>query len=224
MKNLTMSGNTKNYLNYFKDHLGARFSNKDIENQRKWLYPQWKLICKKAALNNKKNILEIGSGLGGFYSYFGVNKNYTGLELDETAARFTKKYFNKDVFLNLSFEEFETTQRYDIVFAFEVLEHLLSPISSIEKISKLLKKGGLFIGTSPYPYKKNILADKTHRYVLHPENWRKIFLENGFNKVYLYPMTFIPYIWRFSKFVNIRIPFYLPFDHIVSTCLILAES
>lgn len=116
-------------------------------------------------------------------------------------------------------------ERYkDIVFAFEVLEHLDNPYEAIIKIHKLLKKEGYFIGTTPYPFKKNIYADSTHRYILHPENWKKLFIEAGFSEVKLIPMSFLPFIWRLNKYINVRLPFYISLPSMISTCLLICKK
>ena len=115
-------------------------------------------------------------------------------------------------------------KKFDYIFAIEVLEHLDNPKEGIAKIHNLLNNQGMFIGTSPYPFKKNIDADRTHNFVLHPENWKRLFLNEGFSNVNLYPMSFFPSLWRISRYVNIKIPFYLPFKHFISTCLIIAKK
>lgn len=152
-----------------------------------------------------------------------ARKNYTGLELDADAVNFAVSYFNSNAFLNESLEEFESDRVFDVVFAFEVLEHFDNPIENIRKISRFLKDDGVFIGTSPYPYAKNIFADKTHNFVLHPENWKQLFLKNGFKKVDIYPMSFFPVVWRFNKHLHVRIPFYVPFPYFISTSLIIGR-
>ncbi len=82
----------------------------------------------------------------------------------------------------------------------------------------------MFIGSSPDPYKKNVLADKTHNFVLHPENWKRLFLNNLFKNVDIYPMSFLPFLWRINKHLNIKLPFYIPFKYFISTCLIIAKK
>jgi len=118
----------------------------------------------------------------------------------------------------------KSKKKYKTIFAFEVLEHLYNPQDGIKQIKDLLDEDGIFIGTSPFPFKKNVLADKTHRFCLHPENWKKFFLENGFKKVEIYPMSFIPFVWRINKHLNIRLPFYISIKHFISTTLIIAKK
>jgi len=213
-----------NYKNYFKEHYKSTFSEKDIRNYQKWFYSQFCFIQSK--IRPTGDILEVGSGYGGFYSFLSKTEqdNYLGLELDADATNFANFHFKSNVFFNKSLEEFESNRKFDIVYAFEVLEHLSNPMLDIEKISNLLKREGLFIGTSPYPFKKNVLADKTHNFVLHPENWKKLFLNNGFESVEIFPMSFFPFLWKINKYLNIKYPFYFPLKYFISTCLIIAKK
>lgn len=211
------------YKDYFKTHYKYNFSNKNLQNYKNWFYPQWNLIKSLIQIKKDSNILEVGSGIGGFYSFLNSNK-YIGVELDEEAVKFSNNYFNTDVFLNIPLEKLKYENKFDYVFAFEVLEHLYNPFESIKQISKSLKRDGIFCGTSPYPFYKNVVPDKTHLFVLHPDNWKRLFLLSGFKEVELYSMTFLPFIWRINKKLNIRLPFYLPFGGFVSTTLIVARK
>jgi SAM-dependent methyltransferase len=214
------------YKNYFLTQYKTGFSKNRVVLYRNWFYPQWKKLMKIVKIKKDTKILEIGAGMGALYSYLteiGLN-SYTGLELDSDAVRFCNNYFKTKSFQNLSFEEFTTTRKYDYVFAFEVLEHLSDPEQCIDKIFHQLKEKGQFVGTSPYPYIKNIRADKTHKYVLHPENWRRLFLQAGFSKVEVVPMSFLPYLWRINKKLNVPIPFYVPLNNFISTTFIIANK
>ena len=184
---------------------------------------QWRYIQRYINLKDKDSVLEIGAGVGSFYSFLPEQIYYDGLELDSSAVKFANEHFGHSIFHCTPIEKFITNKKYDYVFAFEVLEHLDNPDLVIKKIHSLLKKGGIFIGTSPYPYPKNILGDSTHKYVLHPENWKKLMVESGFNSVSLYPMSYIPYLWRIQPKLNIRIPFYISSPLFISTCLFIEK-
>lgn len=214
------------YKDYFKDHYGATFSKADFK-QADFLFSQFKFINKIVNLDSYKNkkVLEVGSALGAFAQIlmdFGI-KNYHGIEVDRDAVNFANKNLG-NYFENLALEEIGGKNSYDLIFALEVLEHLNDPSKGIKIIYKLLKKGGTFIGTSPYPFQKNVLGDPTHRYCLHPKNWEKLFAENRFSKIKTYPMSFFPFIWRINKKLNIRIPFYIPMKYFISTTLIIGEK
>lgn len=212
------------YNNYFKTHLGYSYSKKDVLGFGKWFYAQDKVIREKVKLGKNDKILEIGSGIGGFFQFINDGiLDYRGIELDKKAVDFSNRNFNTKKFFNVSLDNFKQ-KNFNRIFAFEVLEHFEDPIESIEKIYSILGKGGIFCGTSPYPFAKNILADETHIYVLNPENWKRLFLQAGFKKVELYPMSFLPVVWRINKRLNITIPMYIPFKYFISTCLIVAHK
>lgn len=216
------------YRDYFRKSYNATFKASDFLTQSKFIWSQLRFIKKKILPKKifNSSILEIGSGLGSLAKLLLKEKqveDYKGIELDQEAVDFCNREISNKFFC-LSLEKFSevSSQKFDSIFALEVLEHLQDPCIGIRAIHKLLEQDGIFIGTSPYPYKKNVLADKTHKYCLHPANWEKLFRENGFSKVKIYPMSFFPLIWRASKYLNIRLPFYVPFPYFISTSLIVA--
>ncbi|MFC1649093.1 class I SAM-dependent methyltransferase [Patescibacteria group bacterium] len=215
-----------NYKNYFKRQYKVKFSSTDLENFNKWFYPQWKLINNLVNLSKEQRVLEIGSGYGGLFGLIKQTNfsSYVGLELDSSACSFSNKYFRINNFKNIAIEKYKSTKKFDTIYAFEVLEHLEDPSNAINKIYDLLNTDGLFVGTSPYPFKKNVLADNTHKYVLHPTSWEKLFVSASFSSVELHAMSFVPFVWRLNKYLNFRMPFYVPFKHIISTCLIVAKK
>lgn len=216
------------YKDYFKTHYKYVNYQEGIESYQKWFHGQWEFMKTRMSVATSAKILEVGSGVGGFY---GVIKNagydvkqYTGLELDVDATEFANLHYHVECFRNESLEKFWSKELFDFVFAFEVLEHLSNPLSDLNKISKLLGSNGTLVATSPFPFKKNILADKTHLFVLHPENWKRLLHHAGFAEVSLYPMSFIPFLWRVDKRINRVIPLYIPFSKFISTCLIIAKK
>lgn len=217
------------YKDYYRDHYKAGFSARDINSYVNWFGPQWRLIKTEIGFSesNGTSILEIGSGLGGLYKLLqndGFVGKYTGLELDPEAVRFANQHFNTRVFENNDLLSYRPGQLFDVILAFEVLEHLENPALALAKIKSLFKPGGVFCATSPYPYRKNVLADKTHLYVLHPSNWQRLMDIGGFLQVKIYPMSFLPCIWRLFPKLNIRLPFFVPFKYFISTSLLVARG
>ena len=129
-----------------------------------------------------------------------------------------------DCFHEVSIEEYPQDTEFDFVFAFEVLEHLRDPVEVIQKIGRLLKPGGTFCGTSPYPFRKNVVIDPTHRYVLHPASWQNLFNFCGFEDTRTYPVSILPFVWRISKVHNPLFHTYLPGRYIIATTLIVARG
>jgi SAM-dependent methyltransferase len=46
-------------------------------------------------------------------------------------------------------EEFETDERFDLVFMSHVIEHVLDPVATVERIASLLKPGGILYLETP---------------------------------------------------------------------------
>jgi 2-polyprenyl-3-methyl-5-hydroxy-6-metoxy-1,4-benzoquinol methylase len=185
----------------------------------------WGFVRRKSALTAGHSILELGAGLGGLYGMLrrdGLASQYVGLELDEEAVAFASRMFGDGKFSHCGIEDFDSPRQFGAVLAFEVLEHLPNPSAAIAKISSLLGAHGVFIGTTPFPYAKNVLADGTHLSVLHPLNWKRLFQQAGFSTISLYPCSFPPYLWRLNPRFNVRLPVFIPWKYIVSTCAIIA--
>lgn len=187
-----------NHQNYFKEHYKFDYSVQGTNLQMNFLYSQLQYSLRKInkPLTDQK-VLEVGSGLGALAKLIlqhNVSK-YIGLELDKDIVDFCNQNISNN-FTNLSLKDYISSceDKFDFIFAFEVLEHFENPLEEIKNINHLLTDKGIFIGTSPYPFKKNILADETHLYVLHPLNWKRLFEMLGFSDVKLYPMTSLPYI------------------------------
>jgi 2-polyprenyl-3-methyl-5-hydroxy-6-metoxy-1,4-benzoquinol methylase len=103
-------------------------------------------------INDKKiNILEVGCGFGYLtYALIKCGYNAKGIDVSKTAItdaikRFGEHYYNVDV------EKYArtTTERYDIIVATEVIEHVPDVISFLTSLKSLLKHSGKIILTTP---------------------------------------------------------------------------
>lgn len=97
------------------------------------------------------NILEVGSGLG--YFTYALNKagyKAEGLEYSETATNFANNFFGNN-YTQGTIEEYakNNKEKYDVVVATEVIEHVESPESFIGAFLEVLKPGGKIIITTP---------------------------------------------------------------------------
>lgn len=99
---------------------------------------------------NKRNpskVLDIGCAEGYFLSCFKkiLNSNIElhGLEINQEFLNYgVKKGFVSKAF-NISFEEFQFLEKYDIITSSHVLEHILEPRMFIEKLISGLNDGGI---------------------------------------------------------------------------------
>jgi len=93
------------------------------------------------------NILEIGCGKGAFSKHISP-RSYKGLELNLNAQRIACQ--NSISVLNESIQEHcNLNLSYDVVCAFQVLEHVAETRSFIESAVKCLKSDGLLILSTP---------------------------------------------------------------------------
>lgn len=196
-----------------------------LDLHARW-YNNWLAYIQKHIdiYNNTLHIFEIGSGMGGVLAQLSARGvPITGSDISKMAI---EAYLEKHPHASYVFYDIENRQtlktQYDRVLAFEVLEHVHTPSLAIRNIKKLLKKGGSFVGTTPYPY-EHVLNMPTHIQVHEPEFWKKEFLTQGFISVETYPMSLPPYLWRIHPKLNIVFPFYIPFRGWISTTLIIAR-
>jgi len=73
------------------------------------------------------------------------------LEINKTLFQVAKEVLNYDFIdvINCSFEDFHTDEKYDTIFAFEVIEHVQNPYLFLEKCRDLLNEQGCLIITTP---------------------------------------------------------------------------
>jgi len=95
-----------------------------------------------------KTILDFGCGIGGFLGYAKQSAStVAGVELEKALqSSFRKRQLN--VFSNLE-AIFETGNKYNLITAFHVVEHLSDPITILKKLSELLTEGGELIVEVP---------------------------------------------------------------------------
>ena len=89
-------------------------------------------------------ILDIGCSNGALLGYMGQSWERFGIEPGEEAARQAEARGVKVIAPML--ESCMTDERFDVILAIDVLEHLLDPDSFIASVRSLLRPGGIFVG------------------------------------------------------------------------------
>ena len=109
-------------------------------------------LFKRISPSHVKSLLEIGCGVGEFLKLIKRNKpelKITGIDMSDEAVGLAKE---KGVnCLNISAEDFakKSSEHYDLILAFEILEHVFDPISLVKALFNLLKKDGILYMTMP---------------------------------------------------------------------------
>lgn len=148
--------------------------------------------------NNK--ILEIGAGVGNtllLAKELNLAKETVGVELVKLENS-NQNHKNIDRFIIGNIEEIELNLEkdyFDVIIAGDVLEHLINPWNAVNKLSKHLKKGGVFVVTIPnirefltittlifkgdFKYSDTGILDKTHLRFFCKKNMIKLFENNN---------------------------------------------
>jgi len=98
------------------------------------------------SLTKGKYILDFGCGTGHFLSFLS-DKGYKtfGIEPDNYAREKAKKLTNSNIEANLD----DINEKFDIITAWHVIEHVSDLRNTLKKIRKKLKKDGVFIIAVP---------------------------------------------------------------------------
>lgn len=139
-----MKENLANIYEYHHTHRRpAKFS--IFEKERAEVIEQ--LVGERTGLE----ILDIGCRDGNLTRYFHPDKNHVlGIDIDRLAMAEAEKLGIKTSFEDLNGErDFLGDKKFDIVWAFEIVEHLYYPDVVVEKVHKSLKPHGVFVGSVP---------------------------------------------------------------------------
>lgn len=151
----------KKYINIFKDE---KFC-KDIVNEAVFGFSEIKSYLEKKKI---QSILEIGSGTGVLLNE--LKKHYpqikmTGLEPFQSGHEKFIRIFeniksNKLNIINKGIEEFNTNEKFDLIFSINVLEHVKDYEKYIKKTCEFLNNNGTNIILCPnydFPYESHYI-------------------------------------------------------------------
>jgi SAM-dependent methyltransferase len=137
------------------------FKNKDVKDFVPLFQYTIKLISKYKTLDSNTKILEIGSGTGWFLILGKLNGlDITGLEIKREMASFASDWALKyGVKLDIkigSIEEFCEENKYDVIIANSVFEHVRNYDQGLKNVFKSLKEGGVFyfVSTNKFAIKQ----------------------------------------------------------------------
>ena len=103
--------------------------------------------------SKNKEVLEIGSGSGYGAYYMATHgvKNIFAIDPDGKTVDFAKSNFKAKYlqYQKSKIEDLKIKSKFDVVFSFEVIEHLENPEIMLSKVKSLLKKGGVLLVSTP---------------------------------------------------------------------------
>ena len=131
---------------YSKHHISGNRRNQSVsEEKRSKLFKKW--------VGKNKKILDMGCRDGILTRHFIEQNEVTGLDIDQLALEACKKSLNiKTIWADFSLKIPLPTSSFNVVIAGEVIEHLPYPEITISEVSRILKPGGLFVGSVPNSY------------------------------------------------------------------------
>ena len=153
------------------------------------------IVQKNMRPTGKTKFLEIGCGTGDFIQHIVQNENLeiTGSEIYLKGLLYAKRNLP-----NVDFIQFDVTQgvvreEFDIVVAFDVLEHIENDVAAISNINRMLHQGGCLIITVP---QHMFLWSNLDEIVKHKRRYSRRELveklqENGFNISYVTSFLFV---------------------------------
>lgn len=153
------------YRNYYKSQEKRdykKFSLKDIQNRALKHYEEYFNIYSDL-INGKKRILEIGSGSGGFLQFIKKHssiKHVVSVEKSESNLEFLKNPSLNTFSDFLFYDEISrvpATEKFDLIVAFGVLEHVRDSISFLNSFLPLMECDGSLAFL--IPNKKTPLVD-----------------------------------------------------------------
>jgi len=112
----------------------------------------FKSIVKRFLANDRKTkLLEIGCGNGGFIKTITEDKNIevTGSEIYVKGLSYAKKSLPDVNFIQFDVSQGVLGETYDMILAFDVLEHIEKDIDAMSNIKNMLSVGGKLIVSVP---------------------------------------------------------------------------
>jgi 2-polyprenyl-3-methyl-5-hydroxy-6-metoxy-1,4-benzoquinol methylase len=140
----------------------------------------------RARIGTGKDVLDIGCRDGTLTSSYATGNRVVGIDIDEDALAHAHATHGFEVHkLNLNVDPLPfADERFDVVVAGEVLEHLQFPDEAAREVRRVLRPGGLFVGSVPNAFRlrnrlkfllgREFETDPTHMHQFSPEGLKRV--------------------------------------------------
>ena len=134
----------QNYQKHHSDRRRGGFA--ILEKERGVLF--------KKLVGTGKKVLDLGCRDGVITKYFVEGNDVTGADIDSSSLESINKNLGvKTLHLDIQSDSWPIQpESFDAVVAGELLEHLYFPAEVVARVNKILKPGGLFVGSVPNAY------------------------------------------------------------------------
>jgi 2-polyprenyl-3-methyl-5-hydroxy-6-metoxy-1,4-benzoquinol methylase len=170
-------------------------------------------IKKLLSFSNEDIVLDVGCSQGQLLGLIQGNiKKYVGLDVSKSLIEKNKKKQKSNIiFLNFDGKNINLEDKFDKIFAIDVLEHAFEPNVLIKSINKSLKKSGYFILEVPFSgWLSELLTRKYHQGHLRyydPNYLVKYLKQNGFSIENIKVYNSVPLSSFFLKFKAVWVLF-----------------
>lgn len=215
---------------YFTDYylkMTGQFELNDLMKNKNWFYGWFDAIKNNCPITKGKGkrALEVGCAIGAASAILAERGfDVLATDISEYAVKNARK-LQKDVrFEQMDIEKTKKySNKYDLIIAFEVIEHLRDPEKALINMNRMLKNNGTLVLSTPFPY-SYVFSDETHINVRMPHEWINLLRKTGFKGVRYRHISFIPFFYRFSRHFHIKFSFGLPIKYVNSTIFIFAQK
>ena len=192
--------------------IDSNYDNMLFKGRKPFHYIFWRRKLKKLTENGM--LLDIGCGKGFFLEYMAKFYSTMGIDVSKYAVLESKKILRRVPLCvadatNLCFKN----ETFDIVTAFDIIEHVNNPKQMFDECHSLLRSKGLLVLTTPNTnsigrkLKQNEwfgYRDSTHVSLLSPSEWTVLLEESGFKVVSTYydGMWDSPYFTKVPKLLQ----------------------
>lgn len=184
----------------------------------KYALVKYDIVMEYLPKRDNLQILNAGCGSGEMNVLLAQNKSWqiTGIDNDEKSISLSQKLKEEFKLDNLllfrsAIEEFEPKEKYDIIIANDVLEHIEDDKEALSKLSLMLKKDGIICISVPalnllFGY-HDIMLGHYRRY--NKKNLKKLFsLFFEIHKCRYFGFILIPVAFFFSRIIKKSYPVY----------------
>ena len=191
-----MNNSVKPQHKYDNDYyaIDSNYDKMLFKGKKPFHYFFWRRKLKKLNING--SLLDIGCGKSFFLEYMAKFYSTMGTDVSKYAVLESKKILDEVPLCvadatSLCFKR----EIFDIVTAFDIIEHLNNPKQMFDECNFILKLNGLLVLTTPNTNSVGLIIkqdewfgyrDSTHVSLLSPSEWTVLLEESGFQVINIY--------------------------------------